>query len=322
MSSILLRLPTTQDLASELDIPPTFRANPAAVYLARLAPGSRPTMLVSLRTIAKFFGRSGVVEDVITFPWYELRYPEIQALRSWLLTRYPAPATANRILAALRGVLREAVNLELMPEGAFRRVADVPLVAGSRLPPGRALSPGELRALFDATRTGLRDAALLALLYGAGLRRAEVVAIDLEHVDDARTTIRIVGKGNRERLAHLPPGGVVALETWIAERGTEPGPLLCALARAGVLAQPLRRLRPPSVFAIVARVARRARVARFSPHDLRRTFVGDLLDAGADLVTVQGMAGHAQISTTARYDRRGERTRAKAAGLLSVPFSR
>ena len=101
-------------------------------------------------------------------------------------------------------------------------------------------------------------------------------------------------------------------------RGLEPGPLFWGLGdrnRHG-------RLTDPAIYKMLQKRAREAGVQELSPHDFRRTFVGDLLDAGTDIVTVQKMAGHADPSTTSRYDRHDERARHKAASLLHAPYAR
>ncbi len=236
-----------------------------------------------------------------------------------------APSTANRHLAALRGVLKECWRLAYVSAEDYQRAADLAPIRGTRLPRGRALPARELRALFASASfdprklvQAARDVALFAILYGSGLRRAEAIALDLADFDQQAATLRVRGKGNRERLAHLGDDSVTALEAWLQVRGMAAGPLFLPINRADRLVW--RRLSGQGVLHIGRQRQRAAGIARFSPHDLRRTFISDLLDAGADLSTVQQLAGHAQIQTTARYDRRGEAAKKRAAGLLRVPL--
>jgi integrase/recombinase XerD len=300
--------------------PTRLDRHPAAVYLAGLAPGSRRTMRAALRVIAAIVAPD---RDEVTFPWQSLDYAHTAAVRARLAERF-APATGNRMLAAMRGAIKAAFKLGLMGADQMARACSVEPIRGIRLPPGRALSQGELRALFEtcdpSTAGGARDAALLAILYGAGLRRAEIVALDLGDFDAGSGGITINGKGNKQRKGFVTNGSRDALDAWLKLRGDEPGPLFHPVLKSGrVIGQ---RLTDQAVAKLVRRLATKARVARFSPHDMRRTFIGDLLDGGADLATVQGLAGHSSPTTTARYDRRGDRARKRAAELLHVPFTR
>lgn len=295
--------------------------HPVAVYLARLAPRSRIAMASTLSVIVRMVSNSEI--SVEMFPWQSLRYQHISALRSQLAEIY-SPSRANGCLAALRGVMKECWQLSLISADEYNRIKAVPPVKGERLPKGRALSRGEIRTLFlecakDQTQAGARDAALLAILYGCGLRRSEVVALDLRDYDPQNKSLKVrAGKGNKERMAYLTSSSERALNNWLDVRGTIAGPIFFRIIKGDHITT--KRLTDQAIMWILKERAESAGVASFSPHDLRRTFIGDLLDAGADIATVQQMAGHSQVTTTARYDRRGEVAKRKASDLLFVPF--
>lgn len=296
--------------------------NPALVFLGRLSVGSRRTMSQSLNTIAGLL-TAGRLNGAALY-WPAVRYQHVAAIRQKLVEQY-RPATVNKMLSALRGVLHEAWRLGLMTAEEYQRSADVPGIKAETLPRGRALGGGEVRALFESCTAGKRaaadrDAALLAILYGAGLRRSEAVKLARGDYDRETGALTIYsGKGRKDRVCYATNGSREALNAWLLVRGDASGPLLCPVNKAGRIT--IRSMTDQAVLYILRRRGALAGLAGFSPHDLRRSFISDLLDAGADISTVQRLAGHAHVTTTTRYDRRGETTKRKAAELLHVPYT-
>ena len=243
-------------------------------------------------------------------------------LRSILAEHY-APATANKILYIVRGVLRQAWKLGLMTTDDYKRATAVPAIPGSRLPAGRALERGEIHALFQACAQAgplaARDAALLAILLGCGLRRSEAANLDLDDLDAEASTLRVIGKGNHERTAHMNGNVAAAVAAWVRTRGSWPGPLLCATEGKGQRVG-RNRLSTESMRLVLKRRGEEAGIRSCTPHDLRRTFITTLLDKGNDIAVASRMAGHRNIATTARYDRRDERTNRDAAATIHIPY--
>jgi site-specific recombinase XerD len=291
--------------------------NPAAVYLASLTAGSRRTMASALKRLALLLGYG----DFLACPWQSLRYQHTAAIRAQLQDAY-APATANRMLAALRRVLQEAWRLELMSVEEYKRAADLKVITAQQLPSGRALTRDEVLRLLtacasDSTPAGVRDSALIAVLVGCGLRRSEAVALSVADYDPATGALKVQGKGRKDRLVYATGGVVPALKDWLTVRGSDAGALFVRAARGGHIGS--ARMTDQAVRVILAKRGRQAGLATFSPHDLRRTHITNMLAQGADLATVQKLAGHADPNTTARYDRRGEQTKRAAAALLAIP---
>lgn len=312
------KLPTTSE-AKHLATIDMQQADqqPAVVYLASLSVGSRRTMTQALNTMAQIL----LADEDATYldiPWQQLRFQHTAALRARLSEQF-AYATANKMLSALRGTLKAAWKLGLMTAEDYHKAASVESIQGETVPAGRAVAAGELVGLLetcDHTIVGIRDAAVISLLYGCGLRRAEVVALNLADYRVPEAALRIQGKRNKQRLIPLVGGAANALADWLAVRGDAAGPLFWGVGNRNNG----RRLTTQAIYNMLQKRAISAGLESLSPHDFRRTFVGDLLDRGADIVTVQKLAGHANVETTARYDRRGEKAKQKAAELLHVPY--
>ncbi|EHN8835005.1 tyrosine-type recombinase/integrase [Enterobacter hormaechei] len=287
--------------------------NPARAYLLSLnSPRSRQTMASFLGIVAGMLGAAS--PDLCS--WGSLRRHHVMGITELLRDTGRATATVNTYLSALKGVAKEAWMLRIMDVESFQHIRAVRNLRGSRLPAGRALPPEEIRALFavceaDRSCLGPRDAAMLAVILGCGLRRSEAVGLDLRDVVTQERALRVLGKGNKERLAYVPVGAWQRLQFWIdAVRGETPGPLFTRIRRFGDVT--LNRLTDQAVYHILRVRQDQAGISKCSPHDLRRTFATAMLDNGEDLITVKDAMGHASVTTTQQYDRRGE-SRLKAA---------
>ena len=302
-----------------LSTPLPLTLHPASVYLSSLAPSSKRTMRHALNASA--YSLTNGACDAMTLDWSKLRYQHTAALRTIFIDKY-APSTANRMLTALRCVLKEARRLKQISLEDYEDAIDLKFVKHTTMLQGRALTEQEITALIEAclgdfSLTGIRDAAMISVLM-AGLRRSEVVALDLSDFEPNLGSLRVrQGKGRQDRLTYLPTGATAAILNWLAIRGDEPGPLLCPINRYGRVVK--RHLGDPSVMSILVKRGKLANLEPFSSHDFRRTFISGLLDAGADVILVSRLVGHADMLTTARYDMRGEAAKQQAVARLKFP---
>lgn len=132
-------------------------------------------------------------------------------------------------------------------------------------------------------------------------------------------TLRVIGKGNKERKIYLHSGALDAMVDWLVVRGDDPGAIFCAINKSGRVFSD-RIMTTTALDYILKKRMLKAGIAPMTWHDFRRTNAGNLLDAGVDISTAAGLLGHSSVETTARYDRRGERARLKASNKLSVPY--
>jgi integrase/recombinase XerD len=261
-----------------------------ALARARLAP----------RTVESYRRDLAHAEAWLGRPLGSAQTDELERYLAELRAAGLSNATIARRLAALRSFFRHQQLLGARPDSPAASVAAPRRIR--RLP--RTLSPAEAERLVEASRgtapRDLRDAALVELLYGSGLRISEALGLERGAVDLDERLVRCVGKGGKERVVPIGRRAADALRRYLS-RGRpyldrRHRPELFLNLRGG----PLTRA---GAFLILRRLAERAGLEpeRVHPHLLRHSFATHLLEGGADLRSVQEMLGHADLSTTELY---------------------
>ncbi len=258
-------------------------------YLAHEKRCSAHTVAAYRRDLAAF--REGLEADdwTATRPWH------VRAHLGRLHARGRSPRTIGRVLSSLRAFFTFAVRHGVLPANPAAGIAGPK--RGKPLP--KALDIDRAGRLFDArpgSKIELRDRAMLEILYGCGVRLAELVGIDLKDVDLANGFATVTGKGNRTRIVPLGEPAIEAIRAWLA---TRPGAVPSAPLFTG---RGEHRISPRTVQLRLKKLsATELGTDALHPHMLRHSFASHLLESSGDLRAVQELLGHADIATTQIY---------------------
>ena len=288
---------------------------PVALYLQRLAPSSRQTMRYVLQEAADRLGAEDVAID--EFPWHQLQPGHITALVAALREDGYAPNTSSLYVNAIRGVMNQAWQQNLITQDHLLKIRAVKAGGGSRLDKGRNLRRNLIRELMDVCAAdprpqGLRDAAIIAILYGSGMRKSESVNMDLWQVDVEQRSLQVLGKGNKELIKFAPAWAFEKLEEWLAFRranlpdGVSDDTFLFNRIRRGNHIT-RDRLTKHAIYYIAKQRGRQVGVD-IMPHDFRRSFITRVIEE-YDVSIAQKLAHHANIATTVSYDVRDDNER-------------
>jgi site-specific recombinase XerD len=256
----------------------------------------------SPRTLTNYrHALTGFSNDASFRGWTELNADDFRRYLFALSKRYPARATVRLHFAALRSFYRFLGERKGVRHNPLKEV-QLPKVE-RKLP--IVLTPRQIEELLSAPLRierepqappwlPLRDVAIMELFYSSGLRLAELVSLDVQDVDIITETVRVLGKGRKERVVPVGIPALDAMQKYRQNARIERGPLFISKLR--------KRLSARAIWALLRKHLRHTSIPlKISPHKLRHTFATHLLDAGADLRSVQSLLGHASLSTTQIY---------------------
>ena len=277
-----------------------------AIYLDSLAPTGRKSMKTLLHQCASILGHEKPIE---IFDWSTLTFEKVHLIRSVFTEAGYAISSINLALAGLKGVAKTAFNLGQIDADSLLRINSIKTLKGNATRIGRRLTNIEIIKLLEGCNkipyptARSRDRAILLVGIGAGLRCSEICSLNVGDIDIKNGVLTVLeGKGRKHRQIFLAAEVVEALKEWKQYSHNSNDALFCKIIKNGKVMD--NRLSSSGLDYMLTSLQALSGVEKFTPHDLRRTFITQLLEKGVDLNTVRQLAGHSDVSTTTRYDKR------------------
>jgi len=280
--------------------------NPVESWLSRLAPLSKVSASGSIRSAEVFLFGEGAAA------WHMVGVDDLSRLASHL-GHSKSQATVAKEMSFVREVIRECWRLGLKSHEDLQRVTSLRWSRPASPPCGRHVDREDRYKIIEACgdgHQGLRDRAVVRLLL-AGLRRVEVTVLRTTDFSPDMSHVNVIGKGGRRRQVPLGEKASADLLAYLSVRGRDRDGFYILPHECGAFVRYHRPITSRAINKIIRRVAAKAGVS-FTPHDLRRTAIGEWL-GGVDISVAMKMAGHSNPQTTVRYDRRIHDEEAKMA---------
>lgn len=293
--------------------------SPCSLYLRRLAPSGRKSMTSQLKQIKHILEWTGITEEQA---FHTLGYVEIECIKRQLISNGKSARTINHAINGLKAIVKTGFLMGQTHEKSWLQVQGIKSL---KIPPskrGSALSSESVQELLkdcalDKRLIGVRDTAILAVFLATGVRRFEFSNLTFANYDEKQKSLQITqGKGDKARRQYLADWAIPYLHAWLKIRGEESGYLFNPFHSR--IPKATDKLSTSSLYQIITSRTKRALEKSSAPHDLRRTYITQLLRQNVDLSTASKLAGHASLATTQIYDKRDEAVSREAA--LSLSF--
>lgn len=291
---------------------------PCELYLAKLKPSGRASILGQLKQATRILNWQLPVEKQ---PFHQLTYAQIEYLKVCRNREGVSSRTINHLLYAVKSIARIGFMMGKTDERTYLQTQGIPMLKTPPSVKGQALTAeavssfmAELR--MDRRPVKVRNTAIFSLFLATGLRRSELVQLKVKDIDHQQHAITVHnGKSGKSRIQYMSDWAYADLNNWLVIRGSGSGLVFNRFCGKALLAGD--SISTTAIYKIVTRYTEELAGTKCSPHDLRRTYISQLLDSDVDVLTVSKMAGHASVNTTQIYDKRDHRTMVSSGRNLS-----